>query len=171
MGKTRYAAIIFCWVVMTTLVSFSSSASAMGREYSDNTAPMFPMAFYDVNLQDGQAMADFLWVINETYDLMIAKGVPAWKIRFNVSLRGMSVMLASNSYIDNNGEVGAAIAEQLEGLKARGIRIEACDISLVWVGVPADDLVEGIVVIDNAFASSIYYQRRGYALIPIHQLP
>ena len=74
------------------------------------------------------------------------------------------------SYLDAS-PIGAEILAQLEGLKARDIRIEACDISLHWVGVDADDLVEGIIVIDNAFASSIYYQRRGYALIPIHQLP
>jgi intracellular sulfur oxidation DsrE/DsrF family protein len=51
------------------------------------------------------------------------------------------------------------------------VRIKTCIISCEWVGVDPADLLAGVIVIDNAFASSIWYQTKGYALIPIHQLP
>ena len=161
----------YLFIALVLLVG--SVAHAGTKDYGDNVAPKFPKAFYDVNVTQPETIRDFLWVINETYDLMIAKGVCAKKIDFVVSLRGLSLKLTSNSYLDGleDPQLAADIRAQLDGLKAKGIRIEACDISLAWVGVEKEDLVDGIIVIDNAFASSIYYQRKGFALIPIHQLP
>ncbi|MBN2194858.1 MAG: hypothetical protein JW751_18725 [Polyangiaceae bacterium] len=51
------------------------------------------------------------------------------------------------------------------------MRIEACQISCDWVGTPAETMLDDIVVIDNAFAASIFYQTQGYALVPVTELP
>ena len=104
---------------------------------------------------------------------MIDKGVPPAKIKYVVSLRGLSVAFATRGFgIGTPDEqVGIQIREILNSLLDKGVRIEACIISCIWVGVDPDDLLDGVLVIDNAFASSIWYQTKGYALIPIHQLP
>lgn len=45
-------------------------------------------------------------------------------------------------------------------------------VDFLWVvGTDPENLFDDILVIDNAFASSIWYQTRGYALISISQLP
>jgi intracellular sulfur oxidation DsrE/DsrF family protein len=101
---------------------------------------------------------------------MIEKGVSARKIKFVVSLRGLSVAFVTDEFLTYD-PVGQEIRGYLDSLMSKGVRIEACIISCQWVGVAPDTLKDGVLVIDNAFASSIFYQRRGYALIPVHQLP
>jgi intracellular sulfur oxidation DsrE/DsrF family protein len=143
-------------------------------EYTGETAPLFPRAFYDVNVTNPQTMRDFLWVIDSTYDLLISQGANAHRIKFVVSLRGLSVAFATQDYgigDPQNEQVGIEIRQYLESLNAKGVRVEACQISCNWVGVDATTLHDTVLVIDNAFASSIWYQTHGYALIPIHQLP
>jgi len=143
-------------------------------EYTGESAPLFPRAFYDVNLTSPQTLRDFLWVIDSTYDLLLSQGAAAQRIKFVVSLRGPSVAFVTQDFGVGdavNEPLGAEIRQYLSTLKSKGVRIEACQISCDWVGVDASTLVDAVLVIDNAFASSIWYQTRGYALIPIHQLP
>lgn len=143
-------------------------------EYTGETAPLFPRAFYDVNVTSPQTMRDFLWVIDSTYDLLVSQGAPEHRIKFVVSLRGLSVAFATQDYgigDPENEQVGMEIRQYLDRLSSKGVRVEACQISCDWVGVDAATLYDTVLVIDNAFASSIWYQTRGYALIPIHQLP
>ena len=162
-----------CLIIATGLFYGSFAAANTSQVYDDDAAPKFPMTFYDMNVTQPETMRDFLSVINATYDLMIDKGVPVRRIKFVVSLRGFSVKIASDPYLDGLEDtvLAEAIRTQLDGLKSRGIRIEACLISCNWMGVPVEDMVDGIVIIDNAFAASTFYQRKGYALVPIHQLP
>jgi len=158
--------------VFVSLLIISSLAFAT-NDYYDESVPPQPKAFYDVNLTNPATMRDFLWVIEATYDLLIEKGAPPAKIKFVVSLRGLSVAFATNGFGIGtpDEELGKEIRGYLNSLLDKGVRIEACIISCVWVGVDPDDLLEDVLVIDNAFASSIWYQTKGYALIPIHQLP
>ncbi len=143
-------------------------------DYTGESAPLFPQAFYDVNVTSPQTMRDFLWVIDSTYDLLLSQGAPARRIKFVVSLRGLSVAFATQDFglgDPANEPLGVEIRQYLSTLRSKGVRIEACQISCDWVGVDASTLDAAVLVIDNAFASSIWYQTRGYALIPIHQLP
>lgn len=59
----------------------------------------------------------------------------------------------------------------IDSLLGKDVRIEACQISCDWVGTPAETMLDDIVVIDNAFAASIFYQTQGYALVPVTELP
>lgn len=143
--------------------------------YEDGAVPAKPRAFYDINVTTPETLRNFLWVIDSTYDLLIDNGTPANKIKFVVSLRGLSVYYASSKFVEEAtpeqqavvGEIGGYI----ESLLSKGVRIEACQISCDWVGTPAETMLEGIVVIDNAFAASIYYQGQDYALVPVTELP
>ncbi|MCI0508236.1 MAG: DsrE family protein [Gammaproteobacteria bacterium] len=162
-------------VTFSTFVSlliFCSSVFAADDYYNESVPPQ-PKAFYDINLTNPVTMRDFLWVIDSTYDLLIQKGTPPAKIQFVVSLRGLSVAFATNEFGMGtpDEQVGIEIRGYLNSLLDKGVRIEACIISCEWVGVDPADLLAGVIVIDNAFASSIWYQTKGYALIPIHQLP
>lgn len=152
----------------TALILYSSQLLAEVDNY-DNSVPAIPKAFYDINLTQPTTMLDFLGVIDSTYDLLVIKGAPPQKIKFVISLRGLSVAFATNNY--EVGGIGDDIRAVLVSLLNKGVRVEACIISCIWVGVNPSDLLNGVVVVDNAFASSMWYQTRGYALIPIHQLP
>ena len=157
------AAVMLCGTVA------SAKPSTPAWAYTDEKAPLSPRAFYDINVTDGTTLKNFLWVIDETYNLLIDKGVPPCQIKFVVSLRGASVTMVTNDY--ETGGVGDEVRALLSSLMSKGVRIEACDISLDWMGVDAADLVDGIAVIDNAFAAAIFYQRRGFATVPITELP
>lgn len=142
--------------------------------YTGESAPLYPQAFYDINVTSPQTMRDFLWVIDSTYDLLLSQGASSRRISFVVSLRGLSVAFATQDFgvgDPQNEQTGIEIRQYLETLAAKGVRIEACQISLDWVHVNANSLLDCVAVIDNAFAASIWYQTRGYALVPIHQLP
>ncbi len=150
------------------------SAIAEAGEYTGQRAPLLPQAFYDVNVTNPQTMRDFLWVIDSTYDLLVSQGAPRHRIKFVVSLRGLSVAFATQTFGVGdpvNEQVGIEIRQYLSTLAGKGVRIEACEISCNWVNVDPTTLDSHVLLIDNAFASSIWYQTRGYALIPIHQLP
>lgn len=152
----------------------ASLFDAFGGEYTGTTAPLFPRAFYDVNVTNPNTLRDFLWVIDSTYDLLRSQGASPQRIDFVVSLRGLSVAFAANDYGVGDPAtqlVGEEIRQYLDTLSTKGVRIEACQISCDWVSVNCGELHDSVIVIDNAFASSIWYQTRGYALIPIHQLP
>lgn len=146
----------------------------LGGDYTGNTAPLFPRAFYDVNVTNPNTLRDFLWVIDSTYDLLLDQGAAAQRIDFVVSLRGLSVAFVAGGFGVGDPateQVGQEIRQYLDTLSSKGVRIEACQISCDWVSVDCGGLHDSVVVINNAFASSIWYQTRGYALIPIHQLP
>src|SRR5512138_1326547 len=67
-------------------------------EYTGQKAPAFPRAFYDMNVTSPQTMRDFLWVIDSTYDLLLSQGAATQRIKFVISLRGLSVAFATKSY-------------------------------------------------------------------------
>lgn len=168
-----YGLTCFKYLIVFVSLLFTTNQAFATNDYFDDSVPPQPKAFNDINLTSAATMRDFLWVIDSTYDLLINKGAPPARIKFVVSLRGLSVAFATEGYgIGTSDElVGEEIRGYLNTLLDKGVRIEACIISCVWVGVNPDDLLDGVLVIDNAFASSIWYQTKGYALIPIHQLP
>jgi intracellular sulfur oxidation DsrE/DsrF family protein len=141
-----------------------------GDDY-DGSAPRTSKAFFDINQTDPAMMKDYLTVINGTYDSLIAKGVPASKIKLVLGLRGLTVTFVTQTFGVGtpNEALGHQIRALLTTLIGKGVRIEACQISLDWMGVPATSLLAGIGVIDNAFIESMWYQSNGYALVPVFQ--
>jgi len=166
---------VFTMALTAALVCSSIAFASTPRwAYTDDKAAVHPKAFYDINVTTPETMRNFLWVIDETYNLLIDKGVPAHKINFVVSLRGASVTFVTTDFhkTDVDGtDLGDQIRGYLTTLAGKGVRIEACDISLDWMGVSAESLVTEVAVIDNAFAAAIFYQRRGFATVPITELP
>ena len=169
------SSLFFTLIAMLMLGAINIAGANEGRgrpvgDYSDAVAPQTPFAFYDINVTKPETMRNFLWVIDSTYDLLISKGVQPCKIKFVVSLRGLSVSFVTDDFLAND-PVGQEIKGYLDSLLAKGVRVEACQISCDWVGTDPATLQDGVLVIDNAFASSIWYQRKGYALVPVTELP
>lgn len=164
-------------VLALALVAISSPAAARDDEAMasstayDGSAPRPAKAFFDINQTDPAMMRDYLTVINASYDALVAKGVQPSKIKLVLGLRGLTVTFVTKTFGAGTPDeaVGQQIRELLTTLMSKNVRIEACEISLQWIGVPAEDLLGGIVVIDNAFIESMWYQSRGYALIPLFQ--
>lgn len=169
MRQLTKLSVVFTFAAAALLLCVGSVAHA-GENYSDAVAPQSPSAFYDINVTRPETMRNFLWVIDSTYDLLISKGVKPCKIKFVVSLRGLSVSYVTDEFLANN-LVGREIKVYLDSLLSKGVRVEACKISCDWVSVDPAALQAGVLVIDNAFASSIWYQRKGYALVPVTELP
>lgn len=169
------------FALLSVLALFLGNDAARAQElcdqgsdyYTNASVPAHPRAFYDMNLTNPSTMRDFLSVINSTHDLLIGKGVPAAKIKFVISLRGASVKFVTQTFGEGttDQQVGIEIRQLLAALSAKNVRVEACEISLVWMNVAPATLVPQVTVIDNAFAESIWYQGKGYALVPISQLP
>lgn len=132
----------------------------------DGQVPPSPKAFYDVNVKDATSMLVFLGVISDTYDLLLSKGAPPAKIKFVISLRGVAVTFVTTEFLTND-PLGPQIAALIDGFTYNGVRIEACQISCEWLLPPGTELHPDVVIIDNAFASSIWYQTKGYAVINI----
>ncbi|WP_455211971.1 hypothetical protein [Kaarinaea lacus] len=145
------------------LVLVAATFSVQADSDYDGQVPATPKAFYDVNLTDADSMKVFLGVINDTYNLFISKGAPPSKIKFVISLRGLAVTFVTEEYVLSDPDMNVL----LDSLMANGVRIEACEISCEWLLPPNTPLYAGIVLIDNAFASSIWYQTKGYAMINI----
>jgi hypothetical protein len=76
MKQFKTATVFVASLAMVTLIGRSSQACAHdggshsgGGDYSDEVAPSYPLAFYDMNVTTPETMRDFLWVIDSTYDL------------------------------------------------------------------------------------------------------
>ena len=149
--------------VFLLLVMLSVTFSVQADSDYDGQVPASPKAFYDVNLTDADSMKVFFGVINDTYNLFISKGAPPAKIKFVISLRGLAVTFVTEEYVNSDPDMHMLLVN----FKENGVRIEACEISCEWLLPPNTPLYEGIVLIDNAFASSIWYQTKGYAMINI----
>lgn len=141
-----------------------------GDDY-DGSAPRTSKAFFDINQTDPAMMKDYLTVINGTYDSLIAKGVRPSRINLVLGLRGLTVTFVTQTF--GVGTANEALGQQIRALLttliSKGVRIEACQISLDWMGVAATNLLTGIAVIDNAFIESMWYQSKGYAVVPVFQ--
>lgn len=150
---------------------YRTAQASHDHEYYDGTPPQSPKLFFDVNQTDPAMMRDYLGVINSTYDSLLNKGISASRIHLVLSLRGLTVTYATQTFGAGtaNEQTGQQIRELLNTLMTKNAKIEACEISLQWMGVNPQDLLSGITVIDNAFIESTWYQSHGYAIIPLFQ--
>ncbi len=122
---------------------------------------------FDVNRGDPRSILLILGVIEETVDGLLDHGVEPDLI---VAFRGPAprFLLADSDKVPLE-HVGAAedLARYIQQLAARGVRFEACAITLRLMGLEQERLIPEVTVVANTFNSLIGYQARGYALIPI----
>lgn len=119
-------------------------------------------ALFDVNIADAGKLILYLKVIRETREGLLRQQVTP---DFIVAFRGPAVQLVADRQ-QRNKELTEAW--QLIGeLKKGGVRFEACGVATRLFGVENGSIIPEVSVVGNTFISSIGYQTKGYALIPI----
>ena len=157
-------------VLLTALVAISVSTMAAAKP--DDSAALEGVTtgkvVFDINMADAEKMTLYLSVIAETVDDLERQGVTPEVI---LAFRGLSVKLVSTDRENmelTDYEHLDRIAEQLGGLHARGVRIEACSVATRLFGIDNGTLLKGIKPVGNTFVSLTGYQAQGYASIPIY---
>lgn len=124
-------------------------------------------ALFDISSGNPGGMVKALGVIGETIDGLKRQGVEPEIV---VAFRGPAVRFLS----DDNKQIpvehaGTAmeLSASIEQLAARGVRFEACGITMRMMKIDSATLDKGVHPVANTFISLIGYQSRGYALIPV----
>ncbi|WP_028109596.1 DsrE family protein [Ferrimonas futtsuensis] len=119
-------------------------------------------ALFDINLSELEKLPLYLQVIEMTHDGLTAQGTAP---DFVIAFRGASVQFIHGQ--DGHNPARQKIASQIQRLKARGVRMEACSIATELFGVDNSQLLPGIEPVGNTFISLIGYQSQGYSSIVI----
>jgi intracellular sulfur oxidation DsrE/DsrF family protein len=85
-----------------------------------------------------------------------------------IALRGAAVSIVSKDSEFNNEEDEKALIKKITAMKQQGVYFEACNVAAELYDVEPADLMPGVVLVGNTFASLIGYQSQGYALIPLY---
>lgn len=147
-----------------------ATVPAIGAEPDDSYAlrgVKIGKAFFDVNVGEAPKLALYLQVIKETHQGLVRQNV---KPEIIIAFRGPSVQLvtldSAGIPVEHQGyltEVRRLISE----LKALGVRFEACAVATRLFDIDNSSVLSDVTVVGNTFISSIGYQTRGYAIIPI----
>ena len=111
----------------------------------------------------------FLRVIEETYDDLERQNVkPDMVFLFH----GHAMKLISTKPIDlplDEEEAHEEILKLIRRLSHQpGIKMESCSISARLLNINNESIIPDIKPVGNTFVSQIGYQKKGYAMIPIH---
>lgn len=121
-----------------------------------------------IDLDSPQKTALYLNIIKDTHESMIAQKT---KPDFIVVFIGPTVRFLTAEPDVALGakpqESLASIAASIKALKAKGVKMEVCQVATTFFKVPTDSLLPELTLINNGFISLIGYQAKGYGLIPI----
>lgn len=148
-------------VLLITLALFPGYASATPNDSAALAGITTGKAFFDVNLAETDRLLLYLKVIEMTQASLKQQQVSPELI---VAFRGPAVKLV----VKNDSDVKfQRVATLIDRLRSEGVRFEACAVATELFGVDNASILPSITVVGNTFISSIGYQSRGYALIPL----
>lgn len=159
--------IILCLLVLVCF-TVSTPALATPKAPDDHRALAgltTGKAVFDVNITSAQTMLLYFTVIEKTVATLKAQGV---KPDIIITLRGAAVSIVSKDSEFNNEEDEKALIKKITAMKQQGVYFEACNVAAELYDVEPADLMPGVVLVGNTFASLIGYQSQGYALIPLY---
>lgn len=162
----------FSAVVVTVICLSISALPAMATKKAPlDTAALKGVkngkGFFDVNNGDPEALPLYLAVIKETYTGLKTQGV---KPDLIVAFRGKAVKLVSIARANLDADQKDALKQSdalIKELAAMGVKFEVCAIATRLFGVENDSITPQVKLVGNTFISSIGYQSKGYAIIPI----
>jgi intracellular sulfur oxidation DsrE/DsrF family protein len=166
MLKTFLSSVVLCL--------FVNSAYAESPQPNDAAALQdvtVGQAVFDINIpgNNPQKLALYLQVIQETYTGLVAQNVQPDIL---LAFRGSAVKMITTAQPDNialdTEEQLEQVADLLEDLMSKGVKVEACSVATRLFNVANDSLLSGIKPVGNTFISLIGYQAQGYAVIPIY---
>lgn len=121
-----------------------------------------------MNLDSPQKTALYLDIIKDTHESMVAQKT---KPDFIIVFVGPTVRFLT---AEPDVELGAkpqeplaSIAASIKALKAKGVKMEVCQIATTFFKVPNDSLLPELKLVNNGFISLIGYQAKGFGLVPI----
>ncbi len=123
-------------------------------------------ALFDITTPDGETLLFYLQLIGESVDDMKKAGVePEVVILFH----GKAVEWVTNDLEKMpNHEMAEKIHAEINKLTGRSeVNMEACSVANKVFGVKNESIVKGVHVANNTWISSIGYQNRGYAIVPV----
>ena len=123
--------------------------------------------FFDINSGAPEYLPLYLSVIKETYTGLKAQGV---KPDLVIAFRGKAVKLVSSARANLTPEQKEALNQSdalIKELSGMGVKFEVCAIATRLFGVENNSILPQVKLVGNTFISSIGYQSKGYALIPI----
>lgn len=124
-------------------------------------------AVFDIASGNPKAIVTVLGIVDETIDGLKRQGVEPHIV---VAFRGPAVrFLSSDSSVipPEHAATAMELADHVEKLAARGVRVEACGITTRMMKIDHAKLIKGAQPVANTFNSLIGYQTKGYALIPV----
>lgn len=121
-------------------------------------------AVFDVNITSAESMILYLNVVQQTITTLKAQGVAPDIV---ITFRGAAVSIVSKDSEFNSDLDEKTLTERMAALKKENVHLEACQVAANLYAVDSKDLLPGIVMVGNTFASLIGYQSKGYALIPL----
>lgn len=150
-------------VIVLLFATLASGSGALAAAVPDDRAALAGVSsgkgFFDVNVAEADRLLLYLKVIGLTHASLAEQQVSPDLI---VAFRGPAVKL-----LVLGDEKGQAIAGQIRRLHEQGVRFEACAVATGLFEVDVTKLPAEVTLVGNTFVSSIGYQSRGYALIPI----
>lgn len=121
-----------------------------------------------VSQDNPQKTALYLNIIKDTYDSMASQKV---RPDFILVFVGPTVRFLTNKpdaeLSANQQEALASIAASIKELKAKGVKMEVCQIAVNFFKVPKDSLFPELKLVNNGFISLIGYQAKGFGLVPV----
>ena len=124
--------------------------------------------FWDVTIGDPRSLAGRLGVIDQTYRDMVRQNVTPDMI---LAFRGGAVRLLASDLTGFAEESHPAVQDVQRSLRQMmdlpGVRMESCYIAMRRVPLEPENLIRGIVTVNNTFLSAMGYGQKGYISLPI----
>jgi len=163
-NKSRYSA--FITALFALVFSLGSTAAELDDRFALSGVKN-AKALFDVANGNPTALVATLDTIVETIDTLKHTGLEP---EFVLAFRGAAVRFLSSdgSHIaTEHAATAMELATRIEQLAARGVRVEACGITMRRMKMDSTKLVKGVHPVGNTFISLIGYQSKGYALISV----
>jgi len=125
---------------------------------------------------DSMLLLSYLMVINDTYDELSKNQGQGDKVKFVLAFRGPALQFLLKDGADadpNYPDIAAILGSMAE---KKGVRLIVCEktiqshknlMELMGLGTDVF-LLDSLEVVPNTFVSSMFYQQRNYAAIPIN---
>ncbi len=124
---------------------------------------------WDITVSSPKKLSFLLEVIDETYEDLVRQDVKPDMV-FLFHGRVMKLITTEPPELDLDEEEAHEKAIQLiRKLNDKpGVRMESCSIAARTLGIDNKNIIPEIKPVGNTFVSQIGYQKKGYAMIPIH---
>ncbi len=124
-------------------------------------------AVFDCSSSDASYIKSRMWLLGKTWDMIENKGD---KANFVLTVHGGCVPLISKVYdeiVDESDEATMKQAQEslIHLVKGKKVKVIVCAMSLAANTVERKEVLPFVIISENSFVDTIYYQNQGYALM------